>query len=67
MNQDSKTSKELKKVKRKMKPIQTLSDIIMSSLQCFKILKIHQKDLNQLFEDISILKEMKLWNNAGNG
>lgn len=59
MNLDSNTNKEPLKVKRKIKLMQTSLDMVTSNLQWFKILKIHQKDLNILSRDISILKKIK--------
>ena len=54
-------------MRRKMKLIQTLSDILILSLPWLRIFETHQKDLRLLLEDISISKKMRSCKNVENG
>ena len=67
MSQVSKTSKALNRAKRRTKPIQMLSGMVMSNSLWSRILRTLLKDFNLSSEDISILNNMKLWMNAKSG
>lgn len=67
MNRDSNTNKERLKEKRRTKPMQISSDMEMSSSQCFKTLRTHQKDSNTSLKDISTLRKTRSWSKQRNG
>lgn len=66
-SQASKTSKEPKKEKRRIKHTQTLLGMAISSSQWLRTFETLRKDLKMSLEDISIWKRMKSWKSVESG